>query len=117
MAVPGPATNQPTGQFQRRDRQRDLLANCRCRLESIERAVDHLKLNPPDEWELPEWEEQLDSLEAEKVRVTIRLDRLSSRFARADSQDVSDALATVKRLEGKLTNVCERFDLRLPSDM
>jgi len=82
-------------------------------MESLTEAIDDLRLHSPVR-RARDWERSFDDLQDCKVEITLELDRVSSSydvFGRID-EGTSCLLAEVKRLEGKLANLCARFHVR-----
>ena len=54
---------------------------------------------------------------AQRMEIVFGLDAATAEFApKKSAQPVMVLLADVKRLEGKLANLCARFDCQLPAE-
>ena len=111
----GPQTSPPSTLTGRNiARRQHLERDCRQRLESVGNALDHLERHRPEGIPVGTWIQSLGGLKDSRTEVMISLDQATEEFANSNSRGVMQLLAQIKRLEGRLTNFCARYEVRLP---
>lgn len=113
MAFPDSASSPTTSDTNLQQRRLGMLTNCRSRMESLDLAIDHLRLKTPAQVRLSDWDQSVEELRQDRLEISLEMDRFSSAYHVAGRIDgsTSAVLASVKRLEGKLANLRNKFGL------